>query len=91
MLSEEKMLKIWLVEWGAGGGVDARVGVGGEEIGAALILTSPSSVVSPVYSPANQQIMKSGKNVRTPPPHGQFGGKLVPCGAIQSLENYINH
>jgi hypothetical protein len=56
-----------------------------------LILTSPYSVVSPVYSPANQQNIKSGKNVRTPPPHGQFGGSLVPCGAIPSRENYVNH
>jgi hypothetical protein len=43
-----------------------------------LILTSPSSVVSPVSSPANQQNMTSGKNVRTPPPHGKFGERLVP-------------
>jgi hypothetical protein len=43
-----------------------------------LIWTSPSSVVSPVSSPANQQNMKSGKNVRTPPPHEKFGERLVP-------------
>jgi hypothetical protein len=54
-------------------------------------LTSPSLVVSQVYSPANQQNMNSGKNDRTPPPHGQFGGRLVPCGAIQSRESYISH
>jgi hypothetical protein len=34
--------------------------------------------------------MKSDKNVRTPPPDGQFGGRLLPCGAIPSRENYIN-
>jgi hypothetical protein len=56
-----------------------------------LILTSPFSVVNPVYSPANQHNIKSGKNVRTAPPHGQCGGSLVPCGAIPSRENYINH
>jgi hypothetical protein len=48
-------------------------------------------VVNPVYSPANQQNMKSSKNVRTPPAHGQFGGSLVPCGATPSREKYINH
>jgi hypothetical protein len=52
------------------------------------ILTSPSSEVSPVSSPTNQQ---TSKTVRTPPPHGQFGGRLVSCGAIQSRKICIDH